>query len=335
MDSLLNFENVKLYCNEAHEVARYDEALEGYEKAAIKTQTSLSALNFGQNLIFSCGLASMMYMCTQSIAAGTATVGDLVLVNGLLFQLSIPLNFIGSVYRELRQALIDMEEMFKLRGVQSDVVDTPHARPLALPSGVGTAGGTITFENVGFGYPNSGRNILNGMSCEIPAGSTVAVVGSSGCGKSSLLRLLYRLYDPDSGRVLLDGVDIRDYTQDSLRRSIAMVPQDTILFNDTLGYNVRYGNLAASEEQVADVIKRAKLDKTLATMPEGLQTHLGERGLKLSGGEKQRVAIARAMLKDSPILLCDEVGISTPYANHPSIAIPTPCLFGTQSMALI
>jgi ABC-type transport system involved in Fe-S cluster assembly fused permease/ATPase subunit len=331
MDSLLNYENVKLYCNEEHEVNRYDTSLAGYEHAAIKTQTSLSFLNFGQNAIFSAGLTAMMYMCTQSISAGTATVGDLVLVNGLLFQLSIPLNFIGSVYRELRQALIDMEEMFKLRSVQTVIKDIPGAKEIEirvdqsynynLPCMTANktiersyyendkilVQGNINFDNVSFSYPSSPeRPILKGLTCKIPAGSCVALVGASGCGKSTILRLLYRLYDPHEGKISIDDVDIRSVTQKSLRKNIGVVPQDTILFNDTLGYNIRYGNLNASDVELEKVIDRAKLRSIVNELPHGLGTSLGERGSKLSGGEKQRVAIARAMLKDSPVLLCDE-----------------------------
>ena len=302
LDSLLNYENVKLYGNEEHEVARYNDSLKGYEKAAVNTQTSLSFLNFGQNAIFSGGLMSMMYMCTNDIAATTATVGDLVLVNGLLFQLSVPLFFIGTVYRELRQALLDMQEMFALRAIDPLVTDKDNAEILALPPG----GSDIKFDNVHFKYPSSDRPILQGLTCEIPAGQCVAVVGPSGCGKSSMLRLLYRLYDVDDGSIKINGSDVRDVTQKSLRNVMGMIPQDTILFNDTLRYNLLYGDLNATHDQLTDVINRSRLDGVVKEFSEGLETQLGERGLKLSGGEKQRVAIARAMLKDSPILLADE-----------------------------
>mmetsp|Transcript_36944 Transcript_36944/g.37594 ORF Transcript_36944/g.37594 Transcript_36944/m.37594 type:complete len:398 (+) Transcript_36944:3-1196(+) len=299
-DSLINYETVKLFCNEDHEVKRYDDTLSRLEGISVKTQTSLSWLNFGQNAIFSTGLAAMMYLCAQDIVSGTASVGDLVLVNGLLFQLSIPLHFIGMVYRELKQALVDMEQMFNLRKIQSSVREKTEAYPLQLQ------GGTIHFNNVHFRYPNVDRKLLKGLNLEIPSGKMVAIVGSSGCGKSTLIRLLYRFYDIDSGSITIDGQDIRDVQISSLRHAIGVIPQDTVLFNDTLRYNILYGNLSATENQLNEVIERASLDKVVARLPQGLDTRVGERGLKLSGGEKQRVAIARALLKDAPIMLCDE-----------------------------
>jgi ATP-binding cassette, subfamily B (MDR/TAP), member 7 len=308
IDSLINYETVKLFNNEAHESARYDSSLTNYQNAAIKTQTSLSLLNFGQNLIFSSGMTVMMLMVANGIAHGTATIGDLVLVNGLLFQLSIPLNFIGSVYRELRQALVDMESLFKLQEIRPSIADQSsvsfHYR-----------GGKISFEDVVFSYrpPISKREtaeprlILQGVSFTIPAGQTVAIVGSSGSGKSTILRLLYRFYDASSGRILIDDQDIREVSLTSLRSHIAFVPQDTVLFNDTLGYNIAYGNFAdGSAARINEVVKLARLDKLVSRLPDGLNTKVGERGLKLSGGEKQRVAIARCLLKDSPIVFLDE-----------------------------
>ena len=334
VDSLINYETVKLFQNEVHEANRYDTSLAGFQKASIKTQTSLSLLNFGQNAIFSCGLTAIMYMCMLDIQAGQATVGDLVLVNGLLFQLSIPLNFIGMVYRELRQATIDMEAMFRLRAVTPRVCDVPHAPVLHLTNG------TIKFEDVYFSYPTyqqeiksvvgtsgsgpsasgiangtttakaaSPREILKGLSMEIPGGKTVAIVGSSGSGKSTLLRLLYRFYDCNDGRITVDGQDIKEVQVQSLRSQFSVVPQDTVLFNDTLKYNIAYGDLNASEDRINDVTRLAKLDALISRLPDGFNTRVGERGLKLSGGEKQRVAIARCLLKDSPIVLLDEVPI--------------------------
>jgi ABC-type transport system involved in Fe-S cluster assembly fused permease/ATPase subunit len=300
IDSLINYETVKYFNNEKHEADRYDDSLAGYQNASLKTQSSLSLLNFGQSAIFSVGLAAIMVMCANDIAAGTATVGDLVLVNGLLFQLSIPLNFIGMVYREVRQSLIDMSAMFDLREVQSKIQTPPTASALTVRKG------DIHFDNVTFSYDHQ-RNILNGLTLTIPGGKTVAVVGPSGCGKSTLIRLLYRFYDVPSGHISIDGQKLTEVNLDSLRRNIAVIPQDTVLFNDTIGYNVRYGNLAAPEERVQEVISQARLRHIISKMPRQEDTIVGERGLKLSGGEKQRVAIARAMLKDCPILLCDEV----------------------------
>jgi ATP-binding cassette subfamily B (MDR/TAP) protein 7 len=310
MDSLLNYETVKLFQNEGHEIDRYERSLRALEKASVKTQSSLSFLNFGQNAIFSTGLTAIMYLCCSGIAAGDATIGDLVLVNGLLFQLSVPLFFIGMVYRELTQSFVDMEAMFKLTSIQPNLINHSD-KELEWKKG------TIEFKNVHFGYPEGkaggdsndkpiSRSILNGCTFTVPAGKTVAIVGSSGSGKSTLLRLLYRFYDPVEGDIEIDGQSIRGVSMDSLRSRISVVPQDPVLFNDTLGYNVQYGNLDADEISLRNTIEQSKLGDVVRRMPLGLDTTVGERGTKLSGGEKQRVSIARAMLKDTPILLCDE-----------------------------
>lgn len=305
MDSLLNYETVKLFQNEEHEINRYDRSLAALEKDSVRTQSSLSFLNYGQNLIFSSGLGVIMYLCCADISAGNATIGDLVLVNGLLFQLSVPLFFIGMVYREMRQSFVDMEAMFQLTGISPSVVDNCE-KDLDWKEGV------ITFKNVHFSYPEgmtgslSSRKILNGCTFTVPAGKTVAVVGSSGSGKSTLLRLLYRFYDPSEGDIEIDGQSIRNISMKSLRHCIAVVPQDPVLFNDTLGYNIKYGDLNASDSAMDEAINQSKLADIVHRMPKGLDTTVGERGTKLSGGEKQRVSIARAMLKNSPILLCDE-----------------------------
>ncbi|RHY28570.1 hypothetical protein DYB32_005874 [Aphanomyces invadans] len=283
IDSLMNYETVKYFNNEAHEASKYDATIKQYQDASLKTQTSLSFLNAG-------------------IADGALTVGDLVLVNGLLFQLSIPLNFIGSVYREVRQSVVDMEAMFALQAVPSSI---PPPSFTKSATSVERTPKTITFDNVSFGY-RPGQPILNGMSFTVPAGRTIAVVGSSGSGKSTILRLLYRFYDADDGRVLVDGVDIRDVPIDDLRHLIAVVPQDTVLFNDSIAYNIGYGNLNATRDDVVHAAKVAQIHDSIEQFHDGYDTRVGERGLKLSGGEKQRVAIARAMLKDAPILLFDE-----------------------------
>ncbi|KAJ1417659.1 hypothetical protein B484DRAFT_413731 [Ochromonadaceae sp. CCMP2298] len=301
IDSLINYETVKLFGNERHEADRYDESLRGYKDASVLTQQTLSGLNFGQNAIFSCGLSAIMYIAVQDILAGTATVGDLVLVNGLLFQLSIPLNFIGSVYRELLQASVDMNAMFQLRGTPPLISDSPSSQPLRF------GGGRIQFEDVRFSYPsNMDRPILAGLTLDIPAGKKVAIVGSSGSGKSTLYRLLYRFYKVNGGRILIDGQDVEGLTLRSIREQMGIVPQDTVLFNDTLGYNIRYGKLSATDEEVREAARRARLEGLIERLPLGLDTMVGERGLKLSGGEKQRVALARCLLKDAPIVLLDE-----------------------------
>lgn len=300
VDSLINFEAVKYFNNEKYEVGRYDAALSNYEKASIKVTTSLSFLNAGQNIIFSSALSAMMYLAANGIAAGSLTVGDLVMVNQLVFQLSVPLNFLGSVYRELRQSLLDMETLFNLQKVNIAVKEPDKPTALQL-----TKGGEIKFQNVTFGY-HKDRPILKNLSLTIPAGQKVAIVGPSGCGKSTLLRLLFRFYDAESGRILIDDMDIREISLQSLRESIGVVPQDTPLFNNTIEHNIRYGNMDASASEVRNAAKRAQVHEIVEGLPQGYNTMVGERGMMISGGEKQRLAVARLILKDPPLLFFDE-----------------------------
>lgn len=299
VDSLINYEAVKYFNNERYELKRYDAALKDYENASIKVATSLAYLNSGQNIIFSSALTAMMYFAANGVAAGTLTVGDLVMVNQLVFQLSVPLNFLGSVYRELRQSLLDMETLFNLQRVNVNIKERPDAKPLILK------GGEIKFENVTFGY-RPDRPILRNLSLTIPAGKKVAIVGPSGCGKSTILRLLFRSYDAQEGRILIDGQDIRDVTVESLRKAIGVVPQDTPLFNDTIEHNIRYGRLDATEEEFQAAAKRAQIHEIIQSFPDGYKTKVGERGLMISGGEKQRLAVSRMLLKDPSLLFFDE-----------------------------
>jgi ATP-binding cassette subfamily B (MDR/TAP) protein 7 len=300
VDSLINYEAVKYFNNEKYEVGRYDQALKDYEKSSIKVATSLAFLNSGQNLIFSSALTAMMYLAADGVAKGTLTVGDLVMVNQLVFQLSVPLNFLGSVYRELRQSLLDMETLFNLQKVNVAIKEPQNAKALQL-----TKGGEITFENVTFGY-HADRPILKNLNLTIPAGKKTAIVGPSGCGKSTILRLLFRFYDVQEGRILIDGQDIRQVSLESLRKAIGVVPQDTPLFNDSIEHNIRYGDLSKSKEEVFAVARRAQIHDIISSLPNGYQTLVGERGMMISGGEKQRLAVSRLLLKDPPLLFFDE-----------------------------
>ncbi len=299
IDSLLNFETVKYFNNERMEAERFDRSMARYEIAATRIWTSLGWLNFGQGVIFGLGTAVVMVMSALEVTRGTQTVGDFVFINAMLVQLSVPLNFIGFIYREIRQGLTDIEQMFDLLDVRQEITDKADARPLAAGPG------RVEFRDVHFSYEPD-RQILKGISFEVPAGKTVAIVGPSGAGKSTISRLLFRFYDVQQGAVLIDGQDVRDVTQQSLRAAIGMVPQDTVLFNDTIAYNIRYGRPAAAEEEVRRAAELAQIGPFIEGLPDGYRTMVGERGLKLSGGEKQRVAIARTILKAPPILILDE-----------------------------
>ncbi|TFF25204.1 ABC transporter ATP-binding protein/permease [Jiella endophytica] len=299
IDSLLNFETVKYFGNEAMEAERFDRSMARYEVAATRIWTSLGWLNFGQGVIFGVGMAAVMVMSAMAVRNGTQTLGDFVFVNAMLMQLSIPLNFIGFVYREIRQGLTDIEEMFALLGIEAEVVDRADAKPLVVSEGA------IRFEDVRFGY-DPAREILKGVSFEVPPGKSVAIVGPSGAGKSTISRLLFRFYDVKGGRITIDGQDIAGVTQESVRAAIGIVPQDTVLFNDTIAYNIRYGRTDASDEEVVRAAELAQIAGFIEQLPDGFDAMVGERGLKLSGGEKQRVAIARTILKAPPILVLDE-----------------------------
>lgn len=299
IDSLLNFETVKYFGNETHEHKRFDRALEGYEAAAIQSQTSLSILNCGQGFIIAVGLVAVMVLAAQGVVAKTMTIGDFVAINTFLIQLYLPLNILGFAYRETTQSLVEMDKMFELLAVERDIKDLPGATALQLTNGA------IEFKNVSFHY-SADRPILKNVSFEVPPGKTVAIVGPSGSGKSTLSRLLFRFYDPTIGTVCIDNQDLRDVEQASVRRAIGIVPQDTVLFNDTIGYNIQYGRPEATEHEMKEAARLAKIDTFVARLPQGYMSMVGERGLKLSGGEKQRVAIARTILKNPKILVFDE-----------------------------
>jgi len=299
VDALLNFETVKYFGAEAREAKRYDESMARYERNSVQSYVSLAVLNAGQVVIFTLGLTAAMALAVHDIRAGRTTIGGFVMINAMLIQLSIPLNFMGMIYREVKQSLLDIGQMFAVLDQAPEIRDAPDAKPLAV------TGGAVRFENVRFAY-HPDRQILKGVSFEAPAGRTLAIVGASGAGKSTLSRLLFRFYEPTSGRILIDGQDIAAVTQDSLRAAIGMVPQDTVLFNDTIAYNIRYGRWDASDDEVREAARLAQLAPVVAAMPAGYDTMVGERGLKLSGGEKQRVAIARTILKAPPILVLDE-----------------------------
>ena len=312
VDSLLNFETVRYFNNESHELTRVDEALKTYEQAAVKSRESLSLLNVSQAAVVISGITIMLIMAALNIRNGTMTVGGFVVVNTYLMQLSIPLNFLGTVYREIRQALVDMENMFTLLEEVPEIKDLPGAQPLSSPRG------DIRFTDVHFGY-DAQRVILHGISFQVKAGEKVAIVGPTGAGKSTISRLLLRFYDPDSGRIAVDGLDLQEITQASLRDAIGVVPQDTVLFNDTIYYNIAYGDPSADEQHIYEAARTARIHDFISQLPSGYQTRVGERGLKLSGGEKQRVAIARAVLKNPTVFFFDEATSSLDSATESDI----------------
>ena len=299
IDSLLNFETVKYFGNERHEANRFDQSMARYEDAAVRSQTSLAMLNIGQGVIIAFGMSTVMLLAARGIINGELTLGDFVLINTFMMQLYQPLGFLGFVYREIKQSLVDMDKMFELVEVQAEVAEAPDAAPLKIDAG------DVLFEGVDFGY-GADRQILHGVSFHVPPGKTVAIVGPSGAGKSTISRILFRFYDVQGGRVLIDGQDVRQVTQHSLRASVGIVPQDTVLFNDSIRYNIRYGRVDATDEEIEAAAKLAQIHDFVTALPDGYDTAVGERGLKLSGGEKQRVAIARTILKNPAILLFDE-----------------------------
>ncbi|APW44131.1 ABCB family ABC transporter ATP-binding protein/permease [Rhodoferax saidenbachensis] len=316
IDSLLNYETVKYFNNEEFEAARYDENLERYRRAAVKSQTTLSLLNTGQQLIIAVALVTMLWRATQGVVEGRMTLGDLVMVNAFMIQLYIPLNFLGVIYREIKQSLTDLEKMFTLMEREREIADVPGAQALSLPHGAKDA--SVQFEDVTFGY-DPARTILHHISFEIPAGKTVAVVGPSGSGKSTLARLLFRFYDVQHGRIVIGGQDIKQVTQSSVRQALGIVPQDTVLFNDTVEYNIAYGRPGAGRAEVEAAARAAHIHGFISAAPKGYDTMVGERGLKLSGGEKQRVAIARTLLKNPPIMIFDEATSALDSANERAI----------------
>jgi len=314
LDALINYETVKHFNNEQIEEERFDEAMSGYEKASSKVLTSLAFLNFGQTAIFTIGLTICMLMSGIEVSKGNQTIGDFVLVNALLMQLSIPLNFFGFIYREISQGMIDLRSLFSVLKIEPEIKDKKNATDMSFDKT------DIEFKNVSFSYDNK-RNVLNKINFKIPSGSSLAIVGPTGSGKSTISRLLFRFYDVSSGSILVNGKDVRDITQVSLRKNIGVVPQDTVLFNDTIYYNLSYGKINADEKEIWEVARRAKLSELIKTLPNGMSTVVGERGLKLSGGEKQRVAIARTLLKNPPILILDEATSSLDILTEKEIKV--------------